>query len=167
MAEDLICTDIILSLHPPDVAQILSRNKKYLYRNDRLGFGSKRIWLYEASPIRGIRYCAEVSLGMTLDGIDNASLSEANKRELDLYRALEPGNSRPGYVYKIHKFYRLQKTISLDNMREKGWVIKVYPVPVYYASREMVSELEPGLILEFDDMATGVQGSTAATLPTW
>ena len=58
---DALDTNIVLAIHPPQVANIVSRIKSHEFRRYLLPSTARRMWIYETRPIPAIRYAAVIS----------------------------------------------------------------------------------------------------------
>ncbi|CAG9974732.1 unnamed protein product [Clonostachys byssicola] len=108
--------DIIISIHPKYVANIVSREKNHEFRNYLLPASVKRLWIYETSPLSSIRYIATISQGKrpgeirNHDGLGN---DEFDRGDLE-------GSGK--YAYEILKLEQLPESYSLGDLKKKGWL---------------------------------------------
>ncbi|CAH0038104.1 unnamed protein product [Clonostachys solani] len=108
--------DIIISIHPKYVADIVSRVKNHEFRNYLLPASVKRLWIYETSPLSSIRYIATISHGKRPGEIcnpDGQSNDEFDRGDLE-------GCAK--YAYEILKLEQLPKSYSLNGLKIKGWL---------------------------------------------
>lgn len=111
------CTDVILPMQDPYMAQIIDSRKNYEFRKYFLKPSVKGIWFYRTAPRSSITHICETQPARTRnpgdtpleeDGLGNA---EYNKRDKDW----------DGYdfAYYMLTVYELRRPISLKQMRGK------------------------------------------------
>ncbi|KAK7210043.1 hypothetical protein V2G26_017221 [Clonostachys chloroleuca] len=139
--------DIIISIYPKHVANIVSRDKNHEFRNYLLPASVKRLWIYETSPLSSIRYIATISQGKrpgeicNPDGLEN---DEFDRVDLE-------GSAK--YAYEILKLEQLPESYSLSDLKIKGW-LKGAPQKYCFlkpAMREAASTLPLQLVLGPDE----------------
>jgi len=75
-------TDIIISIHPKHVLNIINRSKNHEYRTYLLPATIEKIWIYQTAPISAITHVARISPGKlpgeitNLDGENNEDFNE-------------------------------------------------------------------------------------------
>jgi hypothetical protein len=116
MAETTPEPDLILSIHPQHVANIVTRVKNHEFRNYLLPVSVKRLWIYETSPASSIRYVATISHGKRPGEIrDPKGLRNDEFDRGDL-------EGRVKYAYEILKLEELPKPYSLTTLKSNGWL---------------------------------------------
>ncbi|KAK3390726.1 hypothetical protein B0H63DRAFT_466343 [Podospora didyma] len=108
--------DIIISIHPQHVANIVNGIKNHEFRNYLLPPSTKRLWIYETSPASLIRYIATISHGKRPGEIcDSSGLKNDMFDRGELEGCVK-------YGYEILKLERLSEPISLSDLKQKGWL---------------------------------------------
>ncbi|KAI1764946.1 hypothetical protein GGR53DRAFT_491609 [Hypoxylon sp. FL1150] len=105
-------SDILLSLHPEPLEQILNQTKTHEFRSWRMPPSVRRVWIYGTKPIQELKYA--VILGEAKrpgeipdeGGIGNVEFNQGNGAE---------------YAYEIVQVYELNNPVSLAEMKQKGW----------------------------------------------
>ena len=116
MAETTPERDLILSIHPQHVANIVNRVKNHEFRNYLLPVSVKRLWIYETSPASSIRYVATISHGKRPGEIrDPKGLRNDEFDRGDL-------EGRVKYAYEILKLEELPEPYSLTALKSNGWL---------------------------------------------
>jgi len=107
-------TDIILSIDPPDVVQIVDGTKTHEFCSYRVPPTVTRIWVYETKPRHELRYMAVVGGAKEPGEIDAADRGVGN----------ESFNEGRGarFAYELEQVYELNNPVPLDVMRRNGWV---------------------------------------------
>lgn len=111
------CTDVILPMQNPYMAQIIDGTKNYEFRKYCLKPSIERIWFYRTAPHSSITHICETQPARTRnpgdmpleeDGLGNA---EYNRRDKDW----------DGYdfAYFMLTVYELRRPIPLEEMRNK------------------------------------------------
>jgi hypothetical protein len=148
MTQETLRTDILISIYPRHVANILSRKKTHEFRKYLIPTIVSRIWIYETAPVSAIRYCAVIEPGKQPGELTADDLEGLNNRIFNDGETLKPGGSGSRYAYRITELYRLGSAFTLEELKERGWV-KGAPQKYNFAMEEMVVELTPGLVREF------------------
>jgi predicted transcriptional regulator len=148
MVQETLRTDILISIYPNHVVDIVARQKNHEFRKYLIPITVKRMWIYETAPISAIRYCAVIDPGKQPGELAEDDLDGLNNRKFNDGETLKPGGSGSRYAYKISELYRLESSFTLEDLKNKGWV-KGAPQKYNFAPQEMVSELKPSLIQEF------------------
>ncbi|KAF4629019.1 hypothetical protein G7Y89_g9128 [Cudoniella acicularis] len=148
MAQETLRTDILISIYPKHVANIVARQKNHEFRKYLIPITVERMWIYETAPISAIRYCAVIDPGRQPGELAEDDLDDINNRKFNDGETLKPGGSGSRYAYKISKLYRLGSDFTLEDLKKRGW-IKGAPQKYNFALKEMVLELRPSLIQEF------------------
>lgn len=60
-ATERVQTDVLLSIYPVHLADIVAQRKNYEYRNYRLRDGVERLWLYETGGSQKTKGCAAIT----------------------------------------------------------------------------------------------------------
>ncbi|KAH8655745.1 hypothetical protein BX600DRAFT_470251 [Xylariales sp. PMI_506] len=148
MASDASRTDIIISIYPKHVTNIVEQTKNHEFRKYLIPKTVTRMWIYETAPVSAIRYCAVIEPGKEPGEISEDDLEGINNRKFNNGETLLPGGSGSKYAYKITELFRLKDDIPLAKLKEKGWA-KGAPQMYNYAPPEMVAELGQGLVKKF------------------
>lgn len=116
MAEPNPARDLILSIHPRHVANIVSRVKNHEFRNYLLPVSVKRLWIYETSPASAVRYVATISHGKRPGEIREPGglrNDEFDRGDLE---------GRVKYAYEILKLEELDEPYTLATLKSYGWL---------------------------------------------
>ena len=116
MAEPKPARDLILSIHPQHVANIVNRTKNHEFRNYLLPLSVNRLWIYETSPASAIRYVATISHGKRPGEIcepNGLRNDEFDRGDLE---------KRVKYAYEILKLEELEKPYTLATLKYNGWL---------------------------------------------
>lgn len=148
MAPDNPRTDILISIHPKHVTNIVARQKNHEFRKYLIPSTVKRMWIYETAPISAIRYCAVIDPGKQPGELAEDDLDGLNNRKFNEGETSNAGGSGSRYAYKISELYRLKNGSTLEDLKSKGWA-KGAPQKYNFAPKEMILELDPDLIQEF------------------
>ena len=108
-------SDIIISMHPEQVRKIVSGIKDHEFRGYRIPGTVTRLWIYTTQPVCELRYMAAIDPGFRKPGeIDSGSgLGNAE---------FNAGQLVAKFAYKINQVYQLNNFVSLDMMKQNGWV---------------------------------------------
>jgi predicted transcriptional regulator len=107
-------SDIIISIYPNHVKNIVNRTKNHEFRSWKIPDHVKRIWIYETSPVSAIKYMASIGDAkspeemMDLKGIGNQEFKNGEKI------------SR--YAYEILELYELADPVSLATAKANSWL---------------------------------------------
>lgn len=116
MAEPKSAQDLILSIRPQHVANIVSRVKNHEFRNYLLPVSVRRLWIYETSPASAIRYVATISHGKRPGEIQDST----GLRNDEFDRGESAG--RVKYAYEILRLEELGEPLGLAVLKERGWL---------------------------------------------
>ncbi|EHK96384.1 hypothetical protein M7I_7883 [Glarea lozoyensis 74030] len=122
MTRETLRTDILISIYPNHVANMLTRQKTHEFRKYLIPPTVSRIWIYETAPVSAIRYCAVIEPGIQPGELPADDLEGLNNRIFNDGETLKPGGSGSRYAYRIAELYRLGSEVSLEELRERGWV---------------------------------------------
>jgi hypothetical protein len=84
-------SDILISVQPQHLANIVSRRKNHEFRKDLLPDSVKRMWIYETRPTSAVTYVATISPakrpGVITDehGLNNQAFNDGNHPAAALY----------------------------------------------------------------------------------
>ncbi|KAK0709987.1 hypothetical protein B0T26DRAFT_723724 [Lasiosphaeria miniovina] len=109
--------DIIISIHPQHVANIVSRAKNHEFRNYLLPADVTRFLIYETSPTSAIKYIATISRGKRPGDIRDPSGLRNDEFDGGL---LEQRGVR--YAYEIRRLDALATPITLADLKRNGWL---------------------------------------------
>lgn len=116
MADPKPSRDLILSIHPRHVANIVSRVKNHEFRNYLLPVSVNRLWIYETSPASAVRYVATISHGKRPGEIREPGglrNDEFDRGDLE---------GRVKYAYEILKLEELESPYTLATLKSNGWL---------------------------------------------
>jgi predicted transcriptional regulator len=131
MAQPSVKTDIIISIHPEHVSNIVSRVKDHEYRNYLIPSCVRRIWIYETRHTSAIKYVAQISSGKRPGEITNTKglrNSEFNEGKIG------------GYAYEILDLQATPYPWTLQELKAKGW-LNGPPQKYCYAKASMIDAL--------------------------
>lgn len=114
MAPRSFDSDIFVTLHPSAMADIVSRLKDHDFRVYRFGSQVVRMWIYEAQPVRMLRYMACIGPAKLPGQIEN--LDGKGNQQFNAKR-----QSR-NFAYEILSLYELASPLSLAQLRERSWL---------------------------------------------
>jgi hypothetical protein len=105
-------SDIIISIHPGPVEKIVNGTKSHEFRNYRIPVQVSRIWIYVTKPVCELRYMAIIGPAkqpgeIPENGIGNA---EFNRGEMTKF------------AHELLQVYELNNPVSIQVMKENGWV---------------------------------------------
>lgn len=144
MAEPKPPRDLILSIHPRHVADIVSRVKNHEFRNYLLPASVDRLWIYETSPASAVRYAATISHGKRPGEIrepGGLGNDEFDRGDLE---------GRVKYAYEILKLEELDTPYSLAALKSNGWLGGA-PQKYCFVKPEMAAALDVATLrLVFD-----------------
>ncbi|MBE3042875.1 hypothetical protein IMZ48_09945 [Candidatus Bathyarchaeota archaeon] len=147
MAQPKSATDLILSIHPRHVSNILTRVKNHEFRNYPLPPTVRRLWIYETSPASAIRYVATISHGKKPGEICDPT----GLRNDEFDRGESAG--RVKYAYEILRLEELEEPWTLAALKKNGWLGGA-PQKYCFVKGEMVAALgDVSLRLLFDTKA--------------
>jgi len=116
MTSHTIKTDIIISIHPPHVANIVRRTKNHEYRNYLIPHTVKRLWIYETSPVSAIKYVATISHGKRPGevaedgGIGNSDFNQPQ------------AETTAKYAYEILRLEALETPLTMHDLKSRSWL---------------------------------------------
>lgn len=129
-------SDIIISIHPEHVEQIVEGHKTHEFRNYRIPQTVGRMWIYITRPICALKYMATISAAKEPGeishgdpGIGNAEFNEGKGSQ---------------FAYELKQVYELNNPVSLARMKENGWVEEA-PVKYVYIPPAVLGELMANL----------------------
>ena len=108
--------DIIISIHPQHVENIVNRTKNHEFRKYLLPSSVKRLWIYETSPASSIKYLATISPGKRPGEICDPTGLRNDEFDSGELEALAK------YGYEILKLEELPRSYSLAELKEEGWL---------------------------------------------
>jgi hypothetical protein len=99
--------DIILAIHPENVAALLAGSKTHEFRKYRLSPDARFLWLYETAPTHAIRYVIEVDAVLLKGQVLGPGLGNAE---------FNAGLKASSFAYPILKVHRLPRPISASEL---------------------------------------------------
>ncbi|KAI9809972.1 MAG: hypothetical protein M1826_003807 [Phylliscum demangeonii] len=154
---DALDTDVVLSIHPPHVANIISRTKNHEFRRYLLPSTVRRLWIYVTRPISAIRYVAIISAGKSPGQLGRDNLSGLRNAEFESGELTKAGLAT--FAYEILELHQLMPSLRLEEAKSMQW-LKGPPQKYNFAKRQMVEDLEDKLVKVFplDDDGDIVNG---------
>ncbi|KAI9812830.1 MAG: hypothetical protein M1826_002751 [Phylliscum demangeonii] len=143
---DALDTDIVLSIHPHHVANIISRTKDHEFRRYMLPWTVRRLWIYETRPVSAIRYVAIISGAKSPGQLGRDNLSGLRNAEFESGELTEAGLAK--FAYKILELHQLMPNLPLEEAKSMQW-LKGPPQKYNFAKRQMVEDLEETLVKVF------------------
>ncbi|KAG8169550.1 hypothetical protein KVR01_000295 [Diaporthe batatas] len=129
-------SDIIISIHPDQVEQIVEGQKTHEFRNYRIPQTVGRIWIYVTRPACALKYMATISVAKQPGeishedpGIGNVEFNEGKGSQ---------------FAYELKQVYELNNPVSLAKMKENGWVEEA-PAKYVYIPLAVLGELMANL----------------------
>lgn len=129
-------SDIIISIHPQQVEQIVEGHKTHEFRNYRIPQTVGRIWIYVTRPACALKYMATISVAKQPGdishedpGIGNVEFNEGKGSQ---------------FAYELKQIYELNNPVSLARMKENGWVEEA-PAKYVYIPPAVLGELMANL----------------------
>lgn len=129
-------SDIIISIHPEQVEQIVEGHKTHEFRNYRIPQTVGRIWIYVTRPACALKYMATISVAKQPGeishedpGIGNVEFNEGKGSQ---------------FAYELKQIYELNNPVSLARMKENGWVEEA-PAKYVYIPPAVLGELMANL----------------------
>ncbi|POS80223.1 hypothetical protein DHEL01_v201382 [Diaporthe helianthi] len=129
-------SDIIISIHPEQVEQIVEGQKTHEFRNYRIPQTVSRIWIYLTRPVCALKYMATISVAKQPGeishedpGIGNVEFNEGKGSQ---------------FAYELKQVYELNNPASLARMKENGWVEEA-PAKYVYIPPAVLGELMANL----------------------
>lgn len=113
MAPQTDRSDVIVSIDPDNVKQIVDGVKTHDFRDFRL-HQVARIWIYITRPVCQLKYMATIS-GYKLPG-------EIPKEERGIGNKEFNDKKGAKYAYELQQVYQLNNPVSLERMKENGWI---------------------------------------------
>ncbi|KAI1095665.1 hypothetical protein F5B19DRAFT_440541 [Rostrohypoxylon terebratum] len=148
-------SDIMVSLHPEPLANILDRTKDHEFRVWKIPPDVSRIWIYSTRPFSELKYMCILGPpklpGQIEDerGIGNAEFNQGKSAK---------------FAYEILQVYELNNPVSLDEMKKKGWIAaapqKFLRVPQTVVG-ELTANLKRALFGEEQDAEDALVASSA------
>jgi hypothetical protein len=93
MAKKTPPTDILVSIYPKHVDDIVAQRKNHEFRKYLIPITVKRMWIYETAPVSAIRYCAVIEPGKQPGELAEDDLDGLNNRSFNDGDTLKPGGS--------------------------------------------------------------------------
>jgi hypothetical protein len=114
MAQRSDKSDIIISIHPNHIFDIINRTKDHEFRTYQIPNQVKRMWIYETAPSSSIKYMASISAAK-----EPGQISDLRGLGNEEFNARQRGNH---YAYEIFQVYELSDPLSLGTLKAKGWI---------------------------------------------
>lgn len=132
MAPQTDRSDVIISISPDHVQKITEGAKTHEFRDYRLPQTVGRMWIYITRPVQQLKYMAIVS-GYKLPGEVAADDTGIGNTEFN------EGKGKK-YAYELKQVYELNNPVSLERMKENGWVEQA-PQKYEYVPPAVLGEL--------------------------
>jgi hypothetical protein len=124
-------TDIVMSIKPEHINNIVSRVKNHEYRNYLLPSTVGCIWLYTSAPAQEIRYVAAIGPGKRPGEVEeDGGLGNED---------FNAGRNALKFGYKILELRELQQPLSLSILKSSGY-LKGPPQKYCWAPQSMIAE---------------------------
>lgn len=146
--EPLKSKEIIVSMSPEDMANIVSGKKNHVFRKYKLP--TTRMWIYETSPTLAVRYCAIIG---EPKGPDDISVNDREGLGNESFKNREWQNSdgsRTMFAFKIIKLFQVKK-FKLNDLKRRRWLNNATIGRFNWAMQDMVDELTKSRTLLFDN----------------
>lgn len=105
--------DIFVSVDPPEVDCIVNSTQNHIFRDYQFPKSITRLWIYATQPVKELRYMAHIG-------------SVKQQGEIKSKRGLRNAEFNAGWgpkhAYEIFQVYELNNPVSLNEMREEGWI---------------------------------------------
>ncbi|KAI6381326.1 hypothetical protein MCOR25_001258 [Pyricularia grisea] len=113
MAPQTARSDIVVTMHPSKVKEIVDGIRNHDFRTVKLPRSVHRLWIYVARPVCELRYMATIGEPHEPGKIDSKTgLGNAEFNE---------GKTSAKWAYELEQVYVLNNPVSLDRMKENGW----------------------------------------------
>ncbi|KAI6606879.1 hypothetical protein MCOR12_000771 [Pyricularia oryzae] len=113
MAPQTARSDIVVTMHPSKVKEIVDGIRNHDFRTVKLPRSVHRLWIYVARPVCELRYMATIGEPHEPGEIDsNTGLGNAEFNE---------GKTSARWAYELEQVYVLNNPVSLERMKENGW----------------------------------------------
>ncbi|TLS23219.1 uncharacterized protein PpBr36_06465 [Pyricularia pennisetigena] len=113
MAPQTARSDIIVTMHPSKVKEIVDGIRNHDFRTVKLPRSVHRLWIYVARPVCELRYMATIGEPREPGEIEsNTGLGNAEFNE---------GKTNAKWAYELEQVYVLNNPVSLERMKENGW----------------------------------------------
>ncbi|KAI0386562.1 hypothetical protein F5Y04DRAFT_244323 [Hypomontagnella monticulosa] len=106
-------SDIMVSLHPEPLENILDGTKNHEFRSWKIPASVNRVWLYSTKPHSELKYMCKLSQAKVPgeiedeEGVGNAEFNQGKGSK---------------FAYEILQVYELNNPVSLEEMKDKGWL---------------------------------------------
>jgi hypothetical protein len=125
-------TDIIISIHPEHLANIVSGTKDHEFRSYLIPHTVKRMWFYETKPSSSLKFMAVISNGRRPGDIDGDSGVDNAK-----FNTTALPNR---YAYEIQELYQLCQPLDLNRLKADE-IIKAPPQKYHFLEPATVDEM--------------------------
>ncbi|TLD33193.1 hypothetical protein PspLS_00993 [Pyricularia sp. CBS 133598] len=113
MAPQTARSDIVVTMHPSKVKEIVDGIRNHDFRTAKLPRSVHRLWIYVARPACELRYMATIGEPHEPGEIDSKTgLGNAEFNE---------GKTSAKWAYELEQVYVLNNPVSLERMKENGW----------------------------------------------
>ncbi|KAI0026067.1 hypothetical protein F4780DRAFT_5331 [Xylariomycetidae sp. FL0641] len=129
-------SDIMVSLHPEHVTKIVDRSKDHEFRAWKIPLQVTRVWLYITKPVSELKY-------MCLFGPAKEPGEIQDERGIG-NKEFNQGKMIMKFAYEILQVYELNNPVSLEDMKNKGWV-STAPQKYTFIPQAVVGELTSNL----------------------
>ncbi|KAH6957761.1 hypothetical protein BKA56DRAFT_562368 [Ilyonectria sp. MPI-CAGE-AT-0026] len=136
-ATERVQTDVLLSIYPVHLADIVAQRKNYEYRNYRLRDGVERLWLYETGGSQKTKGCAAITHIATIPSNIRRTPGTVPDEPVGIGNAdFNAGLMSCKFGYEIIELYELVQPITLDEMKTK-WGMGGAPMGRSYVKQDM------------------------------
>ncbi|KAJ2904677.1 hypothetical protein MKZ38_007418 [Zalerion maritima] len=105
--------DVFVSIHPDDVDSLADSTKNHEFRDFPFPDTVSRMWIYATKPVGELRYMAKIGPAKQPGEI-------ANERALGNAEFNAGRGTR--HAFEIIQMYELNNPVSLEDMKEEGWI---------------------------------------------
>jgi predicted transcriptional regulator len=134
-------SDILISIHPQHVANIISGKKNHEFRTWLIPSQVVRIWIYETTPAQSVKYMASIGSAKIPGEVKEDGIGNSN------FNAADP---KSNYAYEILRIYRLADPIPLATLKANQWMNSA-PQKFTYVKPAFLDHLMMNLEQPLDD----------------
>ncbi|OAA60497.1 PUA-like domain protein [Niveomyces insectorum RCEF 264] len=109
-------SDIIISIHPEHVRNIVNGTKDHEFRSYKIPQTVSRFWIYVTRPVCELQYMAVVAAGFRQPGEIEDSTSGLGNADFNA------GRTAAKFAYKLVQVYQLNNAVPLAVMKANGWI---------------------------------------------
>ncbi|KAI2615754.1 hypothetical protein GGS26DRAFT_579271 [Hypomontagnella submonticulosa] len=151
-------SDIMVSLHPEPLENILNGTKNHEFRSWKIPSSVNRVWLYSTKPHSELKYMCQLSEAKVPGEIEDEE--GVGNAEFNLGHGSK-------FAYEILQVYELNDPVSLEEMKDKGW-LAAPPQKYRWVPPAVVGELTANLkyaLFGEETQETDAEAALVATSP--